>query len=84
MQLNYQLKGKEVQVVDINVQDQQALHKMTNIGITKDTVIKVLDYDKNNKILHLLIYGVEYVLRERDCRYINVREYKDNKQFQNR
>jgi Fe2+ transport system protein FeoA len=84
MQLSYRLKGEVVEVTDVHFQDQQVLHKLNNIGITKNTVLKVLDYDKSNTLLHLLVYGVEYVLRAEDCRYINVREYKDNKQFQNR
>lgn len=84
MELSYELKGKVVQVVDVNFADNYILHKVSNIGIAKDTIIQVLDYDKDNKIMHLMIYGVEYVLREKDCRKINVREYKDNKQFQPR
>jgi Fe2+ transport system protein FeoA len=84
MQLSYRLKGEVVKVTDVYFRDQHILHKLNNIGITKNTILKVLDYDKSNTILHLLVYGVEYVLRAEDCRYINVREYKDNKQFQNR
>ncbi|MDR0675046.1 MAG: ferrous iron transport protein A [Mycoplasmataceae bacterium] len=84
MQLSYRLKGEVVEVTDVRFQDQHVLHKLDNIGITKNTILKILDYNKSNSLLHLLIYGVEYVLRAEDCRYINVREYKDNKQFQNR
>ncbi|MDR0825913.1 MAG: ferrous iron transport protein A [Mycoplasmataceae bacterium] len=82
MQLTSQLKGKTVQVIDVQFSDPIIMHKMSNIGVTKNTILQVLDYDQSNKILHLLIRGVEYVLREEDCRYINVREYQDNKQFQ--
>ncbi|MDR3329813.1 MAG: ferrous iron transport protein A [Mycoplasmataceae bacterium] len=82
MQLTCQLKGRVVEVTDVKFQDQHIVHKINNIGITKNTLIKVLDYDKDNTLLHLLVYGVEYVLRAEDCRYINVREYKDTKQFQ--
>ncbi|MDR1991730.1 MAG: ferrous iron transport protein A [Mycoplasmataceae bacterium] len=82
MQLSHELKGKTLVVTGINFKNQHVMHKISNIGITKDTIIKVLNYDKNNIILHLLVYGVEYVLREKDCRYISVREYKDSKQFQ--
>jgi Fe2+ transport system protein FeoA len=84
MQLSYRLKGEVVKVTGVNFKDQYILHKMNNIGITKNTILKVLDYDKSNALLHLLVYGVEYVLRAEDCRYINVREYQDNKQFQGR
>ncbi|MDR3257200.1 MAG: ferrous iron transport protein A [Mycoplasmataceae bacterium] len=82
MQLTYHLKGKVVEVTDVKFKDEHIVHKINNIGITRNTIIKVLDYDKDNTILHLLVYGVEYVLRAEECRYINVREYKDNKQFQ--
>jgi Fe2+ transport system protein FeoA len=82
MQLTYHLKGKVVEVTDVKFKDQHIIHKINNIGITKNTIIRVLDYDKSNTLLHLLIYGVEYVLRAEDCRYINFRECEDNKQFQ--
>ncbi|GHU48551.1 hypothetical protein FACS1894218_5790 [Bacilli bacterium] len=82
MQLTSQLKGKTVQVIDVQFSDPIIMHKLNNIGITKNTILQVLNYDQSNKILHLLIHGVEYVLREKDCRYINVRECQDNKQFQ--
>jgi Fe2+ transport system protein FeoA len=81
MKLTHLLKGKTIKVVSANFKDSHILHKINNIGITKNTIIDVLDYDNNNRLLHLLIYGVEYVLRERDCRSINVSEYQDNKQF---
>ncbi|MDR2822954.1 MAG: ferrous iron transport protein A [Mycoplasmataceae bacterium] len=84
MVLSYRLKGKDVQVIKAHFDDQRVDHKIKNIGINPGTLIKVLDYDKNNTILHLLIYGVEYVLREKDCRQIHVREYQDTKQFQSR
>jgi Fe2+ transport system protein FeoA len=83
MHLSYRLKGKVVKVTNVHFKDQHVLHKMNNVGITKNTIIKVLDYDQSNTLLHLLVYGVEYVLRAEDCRYIDVREYRDNKQFQN-
>jgi Fe2+ transport system protein FeoA len=81
MKLSATLKSKTVVVEKVNITDQHILHKINNIGITNGTIIKVLDYDNSDKILHLLIYGVEYVLREEDCRQINVREYQDNKSF---
>ena len=84
MKLTHLLRGKTVKVNSTNFKDSYVLHKISNIGITKNVIIDVLNYDDNCHLLHLLIYGVEYVLREKDCRYINVSEYKDNKQFINR
>lgn len=81
MKLTHLLKGKTLKVVSADFKDSYIRHKINNIGINKNTIIDVLDYDNNNHLLHLLIYGVEYVLREKDCRSINVREYQDNKQF---
>lgn len=81
MKLTHLLKGKTIKVVSTNFKDSYILHKINNIGITKNTIIDVLNYDNDNRLLHLLIYGVEYVLREVDCRFINVSEYQDNKQF---
>jgi Fe2+ transport system protein FeoA len=81
MKLTHTLKGKTVKVKSTNFVDKHINHKITNIGITENTIIDVLDYDDNNRLLHLLIYGVEYVLREKDCKFINVSEYQDNKQF---
>jgi Fe2+ transport system protein FeoA len=75
------MKGKRVKVNSVNFKDSYIFHKISNIGINKNVIIDVLDYDKSDRLLHLLVYGVEYVLREKDCRYINVSEYKDNKQF---
>ncbi|MDR0739572.1 MAG: FeoA domain-containing protein [Mycoplasmataceae bacterium] len=79
MQLSYRLKGKVVKVTDVNFQDQHILHKLNNIGVSKGTILKILNNNKGNNLLHLLIYGVEYVLRAKDCEYINVKEYKDFK-----
>ncbi|MDR3163905.1 MAG: ferrous iron transport protein A [Mycoplasmataceae bacterium] len=84
MQLTHRCKGKTLEVTDVCFADQHIMHKINNIGITNNTILKVLNYDKSNRLLHLLVYGVEYVLRTQDCRYINVRECQDNKQFQSR
>jgi Fe2+ transport system protein FeoA len=81
MKLTHSLKGKTIKVISTNFENMYIAHKINNIGITKNTIIDVLDYDHNDRLLHLLIYGVEYVLREKDCKSINVSEYKDNKQF---
>lgn len=78
MHLSYQLKGEIVKVIGVHFHDQHILHKLDNIGITKGTILKILDYDKSNSLLHLSVHGVEYVLRTKDCRYIDVQEYKEH------
>ncbi|MDE7434158.1 MAG: ferrous iron transport protein A [Mycoplasmoidaceae bacterium] len=72
MKLTNELKGKNVKINKLNFEDSAILHKLNNIGISENSEIKVLDYDQNNKVVHLLVYGVEYVLRERDCYNIDV------------
>ena len=76
MILTSKFKGKTVLVKQINFKDPYISHKLENIGLTPGVIVKVLDYDRNNKILHLDIYNVEYVLRTEDCKYIDVKEKK--------
>jgi Fe2+ transport system protein FeoA len=82
MNLSANHKGHKVQVIGVKFNNKHFVHKINNIGINKDAIIEVLNYHDTERVLHLLVYGVEYVLRTKDCRYINVREYKDTKQFQ--
>lgn len=72
MILTSKFKGKTVWIKQINFKDPNILHKLDNIGLTAGAKVKVLDYDPNKKLLHLDIYNVDYVLRERDCKAIEV------------
>ena len=74
MILTSKFKGKTVLVKQINFKDPYISHKLENIGLAPGVIVKVLDYDRNKKILHLDIYNVEYVLRTEDCKYIDVEE----------
>lgn len=76
MELSNNFKGKELKIVSLNFKDKNILHKLNNIGIIPGNTIKVLDYDKNNSIIHINVFGVEYVLRESDAKLINVEEIK--------
>jgi len=77
MILTHKLKGHKLIITKINFTDPYIAHKINNIGLVVGNVIKVLDYNSNNSILHLEVYGTEYVLRERDCFNIEVQECKD-------
>lgn len=72
MDLSYKLKGKSVMIKQMDINDQLVLHKLSNIGIVPGAVIKILDNNTSNKVLHLQIFNNQYVLREKDCRFINV------------
>ncbi len=72
MILTSKFKGKTVYIKQINFKDPKILHKLDNIGLTKGVKVNVLDYNPNKKLLHLNIYNVDYVLREKDCKYIEV------------
>lgn len=74
MKLSNELRNKTLKIEKLNFKDQHILHKLNNIGICENSVIKVLDYEDNKKLIHLLVYGVQYVLREQDCRNIDVQE----------
>jgi Fe2+ transport system protein FeoA len=76
MYLSNNFKNKNVKVLSVNFEDTNVLHKIYNIGIRPNAIIKVLDYDSNPKLIHLLICGVEYILRSKDARFINVKEHK--------
>ncbi len=76
MILTSKFKGKTVLVKQINFKDPYISHKLENIGLVPGVTIKILDYNRNNKLMHLDIYNVEYVLRTEDCKYINVEEVK--------
>lgn len=76
MILTSKFKGKTVLVKQINFKDPYISHKLENIGLVPGVTIKILDYNQNNKLMHLDIYNVEYVLRTEDCKYINVEEVK--------
>ncbi len=72
MQLTNQLRGKTLIVNKLNFRDPHILHKLNNIGISKGSSIKVLDYQDSKKVVHISVFGVEYVLREKDCLNIDV------------
>lgn len=72
MKLSSKLKGKTLKINKLNFKDSYILHKLNNVGISKNSIIKVLDYANDTNVLHLLVYGVEYVLREKDCYNIDV------------
>ena len=74
MILTSKFKGKTVLVKQINFKDPYISHKLENIGLVPGVTIKILDYNRNNKLMHLDIYNVEYVLRTEDCKYIDVEE----------
>ncbi|MBQ2349386.1 MAG: ferrous iron transport protein A [Mycoplasma sp.] len=76
MILTSKFKGKTVLVKQINFKDPYISHKLENIGLVPGVTIKILDYNRNNKLMHLDIYNVEYVLRTEDCKYIDVEEVK--------
>lgn len=76
MILTSKFKGKTVLVKQINFKDPYISHKLENIGLVPGVTIKILDYNRNNKLMHLDIYNVEYVLRTEDCKYIDVEEAK--------
>lgn len=76
MILTSKFKGKTVLVKQINFKDPYISHKLENIGLVSGVTIKILDYNRNNKLMHLDIYNVEYVLRTEDCKYIDVEEVK--------
>ena len=76
MILTSKFKGKTVLVKQINFKDPYISHKLENIGLVPGVLIKVLDYNQNDKLIHLDIYNVEYVLRTEDCKYIDVEEKK--------
>ena len=76
MILTSKFKGKTVLVKQINFKDPYISHKLENIGLVPGVTIKILDYNWNNKLMHLDIYNVEYVLRTEDCKYIDVEEVK--------
>ena len=77
MRLSYKLKGKTVEITLMNFKDKEISHKLTNIGFVPKAKFKVLDYNKSKKVLHLLIFNVQYVLREKDCKDIHVKVIKD-------
>ena len=76
MILTSKFKGKTVLIKQINFKDPYISHKLENIGLVPGVTIKILDYNRNNKLMHLDIYNVEYVLRTEDCKYIDVEEVK--------
>lgn len=72
MILTSKFKGKTVYIKQINFKDPQIIHKLDNIGLTAGTKVKVLDYNPSKKLLHLDVYNVDYVLRESDCKLIDI------------
>ncbi len=74
MILTSQFKGKTVYIKQINFKDPHIVHKLDNIGLTPGARVKVLNFNKDKKLLYLDIGNVDYVLRERDCHAIEVEE----------
>ena len=73
VKLSSKLKGKTVEIVALNFTDHLVKHKLENIGFTKGAEVKVLDNNDSNKVLHLQLYNVQYVLREENCKHIDVK-----------
>ena len=76
MALTSKFKGKTVLIKQINFKDPHILHKLENIGLSAGSIVKILDYDKNEDLLHIDIYNVDYVFRTKDCENIDVEEVK--------
>ena len=76
MVLTSKFKGKTVLIKQINFNDPHILHKLENIGLSAGSIVKILDYDKNEDLLHIDIYNVDYVFRAKDCENIDVEEVK--------
>ncbi|MBQ6970331.1 ferrous iron transport protein A [bacterium] len=70
--LSYKHKGKIVKIHSTCFHDVESQHKIANIGLVPGAIIKVLDYNKSNHVLHLQVCNVEYVLRDEDCNLIYV------------
>lgn len=73
VKLSSALKGKTVKIVALNFTDHLVKHKLENLGFTKGAEIKVLDNNDSNKVLHLQLFNVQYVLREENCHSIDVK-----------
>ncbi len=73
IKLTSKLKGKEVEIVALNFNDELIKHKLENIGFIKGVKVKVLDNNISNKVLHLQLFNVQYVLREENCKFIDVK-----------
>lgn len=72
VKLSSRLKGKTVKIVSLNFTDHLIKHRLENIGFIKGALVKVLDNNDSNKVLHLQLYNVQYVLREENCSLIDV------------
>lgn len=77
MYLSTQLAGKQLIITNIKITDPMIRHRIDNIGLIKNAKIQVLNYNKNKFLLHVLVNGMEYVLRNTDCQQIEVDEYKE-------
>lgn len=76
MNLNRNHKGKYVIIKKLNFNNKKINHMLRNIGIDTNNIVQVLDYNQNNKILHLKVFNTEYAMREKDCSLIDVTEIK--------
>jgi len=72
VKLSSSLKGKTVKIVALNFTDHLIKHKLENLGFVKGAEVKVLDNDDANNVLHLQLFNVQYVLREENCKSIDV------------
>lgn len=73
IKLTSKLKGKQVEIIALNFNDELIKHKLENIGFIKGVKVKVLDNNISNKVLHLQLFNVQYVLREENCKFIDVK-----------
>lgn len=73
VKLTSKLKGKQVQIVALNFNDELIKHKLENIGFIKGVKIKVHNNNDSNNVLHLQLFNVQYVLREENCKFIDVK-----------
>lgn len=73
VKLTSELKGKTVKVVALHFTDHLMKHKLENLGFIEGAEVKVLNNDNSNNVLHLQLFNVQYVLREENCRLIDVK-----------
>ena len=71
--LTSKLKGKQVEIVALNFTDEWIKHKLENIGFIKGVKVNVLNNNDSNNVLHLQLFNVQYVLREENCKFIDVK-----------
>lgn len=74
MKISHLIKNQKVKIVLLNNPscDDIKMQKLKNIGLYEGEEIFILDKTNNNKIIHLLVRGVEYAFRIEDLDFIDV------------